>query len=100
MARKAKTAVSVEDTGKSPKAKRQTTASLRKEIDALKETNNKLLNEIGNLSAMYMNALNENKKAEKNGLKNYEREAVVMATKRIVAFLMQTYGISIHDIVK
>ena len=97
MARKAKTAEKAETP---PKAKRQTTASLRKEIEALKATNFKLLNEIGKLSAMYMNALTESKKAEKDGQGNQEREAVLMATKRIVAFMMQTYGISINEIMK
>ena len=97
MARKAKTAEKAETP---PKAKRQTTASLRKEIDALKATNYKLLNEIGKLSSMYMNALTESKKAAENSRGNNEREAVIMATKRIVAFIMQTYGISITEIVK
>ena len=84
MARKAKTAENAETP---PKAKRQTTASLRKEIEALKATNFKLLNEIGKLSAMYMNALTESKRAEKNGRGNAEREAIIMAMKRIIAFI-------------
>ena len=97
MARKAKTAENAETP---PKAKRQTTTSLRKEIEALKATNSKLLNEIGKLSSMYMNALTESQKAAGNSRENNEREAVIMATKRIIAFLMQTYGISINEIVK
>lgn len=83
-----------------PKAKRQTTAALRKEIESLKAANLKLLNEIGNLSAMYMNALNDSKKESTRNGGPSERDAVIMATKRIVAFLMQTYGFNSHDILK
>lgn len=79
-----------------PKAKRTSVAELRKEIDALKATNMKLLNEVGNLSAIYMNSLSEK---SRTGAAQ-DREAVIMATKRVVAFLMQTYGFAFTDLVK
>ena len=78
-----------------PKAKRTSVAELRKEIDALKATNMKLLNEVGNLSAMYMNSLSEK---SRTGAAQ-DREAVIMATKRVLALLMQTYGFAIKDLV-
>ena len=79
-----------------PKAKRTSVAELRKEIDALKATNKKLLNDVGNLSAMYMNSLSEK---SRTGAAQ-DRVAVIMATKRILAFLMQTYGFAFTDLVK
>lgn len=79
-----------------PKAKRTSVAELRKEIDALKATNEKLLNDIGNLSAMYMNSLSEK---SRTGAAQ-DRVAVIMATKRVLAFLMQTYGFAFTDLVK
>lgn len=79
-----------------PKAKRTSVAELRKEIDALKATNKKLLNDVGNLSAMYMNSLSEKSRAGAA----QDRVAVIMATKRILAFLMQTYGFAFTDLVK
>lgn len=79
-----------------PKAKRTSVAELRKEIDALKATNMKLLNEVGNLSAMYMNSLRDK---SKTGAAQ-DREAVIMATKRVLAFLMQTYGFAFTDLGK
>lgn len=79
-----------------PKAKRTSVAELRKEIDALKATNMKLLNEVGNLSAMYMNSLSDK---SRTGAAQ-DREAVIMATKRVLAFLMQTYGFAFTDLVK
>lgn len=79
-----------------PKAKRTSVAELRKEIDALKATNKKLLNDVGNLSAMYMNSLSEKSRTGAT----QDRVAVIMATKRILAFLMQTYGFAFTDLVK
>ena len=84
------------DKAAKPKAKRTSVAELRKEIDALKATNMKLLNEVGNLSAMYMNSLSEK---SRTGAAQ-DREAVIMATKRVLAFLMQTYGFAFTDLVK
>lgn len=79
-----------------PKAKRTSVAELRKEIDALKATNKKLLNDVGNLSAMYMNSLSEKSRCGAA----QDKVAVIMATKRILAFLMQTYGFAFTDLVK
>lgn len=78
-----------------PRAKRTTVAELRKENDALKATNMKLLNEVGNLSAMYMNTLGDKERSERAFVSKKvsdEKEAIIMATKRIIGFLMQTYG--------
>lgn len=81
--------------GPRPKAKRTSAAELRKEIDALKATNMRLLKDLGNLSAMYMNALSQKRTTEIA----QDKEAVVMATKRVIAFLMTTYGFSMNNLV-
>lgn len=95
MANKAKSDTTKNDA--KTKAKRQTTASLKKEIESLKANNVRLLNEIGNLSAMYMNSLSENMKSSRGALPK-EKEVVVMATKRLIAFLMKTYGFEFSDL--
>lgn len=86
-----------------PKAKRTSVVELRKEIAALKERNMRLLSEVGNLSAMYMNTLTDKNKSERSFSArqgNVQKEAVVMATKRVVAFLMQTYGFALSDLTR
>ena len=77
-----------------PKVKRQTTTLLRKEIDRLKAKNIQLLREIGRMSELYLNALSDKDRSAD------EKKAVVLAVKRVVAFLMQTYGLTAEDILE
>lgn len=86
-----------------PRAKRTTVAELRKELDALKATNLKLLNDIGQISSMYFNAVTDKNKATREMTSRQassEKESVIMATKRVIAFLMQTYGFAFSDLTK
>lgn len=86
-----------------PKAKRTTIAELRKELDALKATNLKLLNDIGQISSMYFNAVTDKNKATREMTSRQassEKESVIMAIKRVIAFLMQTYGFAFTELTK
>ncbi len=79
-----------------PKVKRQTATVLRKEIEGLKANNLQLLKEIGRMSELYLNAIADKDKDHSVD----EKKVVVLAVKRIVAFLMQTYGLTTEDILK
>lgn len=82
---------------KKPRAKRVTMADLRKENEAIKATNMKLLGDIGKLSAMYMNEIAKNDKI--SGQERFsEKESALVVLRRIVAFLMHTYGFAAKDI--
>ena len=91
------------DKAAKPKAKRTSVAELRKELDALKATNVKLLNDIGQISSMYFNAVTDKNKATRemsSRQASSEKESVIMATKRVIAFLMQTYGFAFTELTK
>ena len=96
MARKQKNNASVSEKVDKPKTRRTTTATLRKEIDALRASNQKLLVEIGKMSELYMNTLSNNAKESAA----HERIAATQVAKRVCAFLLQTYGLKAAEILK
>lgn len=96
MALKAQTIETNEESAK-PKVKRQTAVSLRKEIESLRATNMKLLNDIGNLSAMYMNAL---KDANNQQEPIEESDAILRAIRKILEVVLPIYGKTPADIFK
>lgn len=80
-------------TEKTAKAKRVSAAELKKRIAELEDSNAKLVQKVGEMTELYLNALSEHSKTALT-----ERDAAKKAAKQIVASFVNMYGFTPADI--
>lgn len=88
-----KTTVTENNIDMPTKPKRTTAADYKKRIAELEDANNQLVNKVGEITGLYLNALAKyNKAADK------EREVATKILRNIVSMSMGAYGLSPADI--